>query len=402
MEGAIFFTFSLQKASASWARISLVMRNHLLPLLTAFALSPSLLTAKEVPITKIKTAPETPAVEICFVLDTTGSMGGLIAAAKRKIWSIANETVTYKPKEIRFGLIGYRDRKDEYITKMTDLTTDLDAVHTDLTSYVARGGGDGPESVNQALTEAVTDIKWSTDPKVRKLIFLVGDAPPHMDYPQEMQYPEACKLAQKKGILINTILCGNNQSTASIWKEIAGMGAGQYAAIPQTGGAVAIATPFDAQLQKLSVSLNDTVACWGDHAQRRSFNSKLKAINEASLENQATRAKYAAENYVNTQVVSGRGDLVNDWSEGTVKLEEIKPEELEGDLKGLKGKTLEAKLKEKKSKRTKLQKEVAELTKKRDAFIAEQQKKNGKEEKKDSFDLKVSEILKSQLAPSNK
>ena len=329
-------------------------------------------------------------------------MGGLIAAAKRKIWSIANETVTYKPKEIRFGLIGYRDRKDQYITKKTDLTNDLDAVHTDLTSYVASGGGDEPESVNQALKEAVTDMKWSTDPSVRKLIFLVGDAPPHMDYPQEMQYPEACKLAQKKGIRINTILCGNNQKTAGIWKEIAGFGEGQYAAIPQTGGAVAITTPFDAKLQKLSVSLNGTVACWGTHAQRGAYNAKLNAINGASVENQASRAKYANENYLSSQVVSGQGDLVNDWAVGTVKLSDIKPEQLEGDLKGLKGEKLEAKLKEKKAKRDKLQKEVAELTKKRDAFIKSAQEKGGKEKAKDSFDTKVSEILKSQLSPSGK
>lgn len=35
-----------------------------------------------------------PAVEVVFVLDTTGSMGGLIAAAKEKIWSIANTLAT--------------------------------------------------------------------------------------------------------------------------------------------------------------------------------------------------------------------------------------------------------------------------------------------------------------------
>lgn len=376
------------------------MKTRLVSLLTAFAICPSLLTADKVPLTEVQPAPEIPAVEICFVLDTTGSMSGLIAAAKRKIWNIANETVTFKPKKIRFGLIGYRDRKDEYVTKKTDLTDDLDAVHTDLMAYVARGGGDHPESVNQALKEAVNDISWSADFKVRKIIFLVGDAPPHMDYPQEMQYPEACKLAKQKGIHINTILCGSNQGTADIWKKIAGMAQGHYAAIPQSGGAVAIATPFDQELQKLSVSLNKTVACWGTHAQRGAFNNKLAAINAASVENQATRAKYANENYLSSQVVSGRGDLVNDWVEGTVKLEDIKPEELEGDLKGLSGEELKTKLEEKKAERTKLQKQVAELTKKRDAFIKETLAKQNKEEGKDSFDTKVTEILKAQLAPA--
>ena len=378
------------------------MKSRLVSLLTAAAFIPSLLSSKEIPLKKVDPQQEIPAVEICFVLDTTGSMSGLIAAAKRKIWSIANETVTFKPKTIRFGLIGYRDRKDTYVTKMTDLTDDLDAVHTDLMAYTAGGGGDRPESVNQALKEAVNDISWSDDAKVRKIIFLVGDAPPHMDYAQEMQYPEACKLAKKKGIHINTILCGRDQSTAGIWQEIAGMAHGHYAAIPQSGGAVAIATPFDKKLQSLTGSLNATVACWGTHAERGAFNAKLSAINGASVENQATRAKYASENYLKSQVVSGRGDLVNDWIEGTVKLEEIKPDQLEGDLKGLSGEKLEAKLKEKKAERDKLQKEVAELTKKRDAFIKESLAKENKDKAKDSFDTKVTEILKAQLSPSGK
>lgn len=378
------------------------MNNCFLPLLAALALFPALISAHKIPLHNVPHIEKTPAVEVCFVLDTTGSMGGLIAGAKRKIWSIANETVLYQPQTIRFGLIGYRDRGDQYVTQKTELTDDLDAVHTALTSYVAAGGGDGPESVNQALKEAVNDLAWSADPKVRKLIFLVGDAPPHMDYDQEMQYPEACKLALKKGIRINTVLCGSDSNTAGIWKEIAQQGNGQYAAIPQTGGVAVIATPFDVRLKGLSVSLNGTVACWGTHGERKAFNGKLKAINGASDESQATRAGYASLNYKKGQVVSGRGDLVNDWAEGSVKLEEIKPDQLEGDLKGLKGKELEAKLKEKKVKRDEIQKEVAELTKKRNDFIKAERQKEGKEAKKDSFDTQVSEILKKQLASSKK
>src|SRR5438552_19192440 len=44
------------------------------------------LFAKTAPTLKPK-----PRIEVCFVLDTTGSMGGLIEGAKQKIWSIANE-----------------------------------------------------------------------------------------------------------------------------------------------------------------------------------------------------------------------------------------------------------------------------------------------------------------------
>ena len=64
-----------------------------------------------------------PRIEVCFVLDTTGSMGGLIEGAKQKIWSIANEIVSAKPTpQLKLGLIGYRDRGDAYITQRFDLT----------------------------------------------------------------------------------------------------------------------------------------------------------------------------------------------------------------------------------------------------------------------------------------
>lgn len=67
-----------------------------------------------------------PTVEVAFVLDTTGSMSGLIEGAKRKIWSIATSIVDANPDAtIRMGLVAYRDIGDDYVTKTTDLTTDI-------------------------------------------------------------------------------------------------------------------------------------------------------------------------------------------------------------------------------------------------------------------------------------
>src|SRR5438132_14334808 len=98
---------------------------------------------------KTKTSEAKPRIEVCFVLDTTGSMTGLIEGAKQKIWSIANEMVSAKPTpEIRLGLVAYRDRGDEYVTKVFDLTNAIDATYAQLQSFRAAGGGDTPESVN--------------------------------------------------------------------------------------------------------------------------------------------------------------------------------------------------------------------------------------------------------------
>src|SRR5262249_26294755 len=103
-----------------------------------------------------------PRVEVVFCLDTTGSMAGLTGGAKAKIWAICNQIASGKPTpELSVGLVAFRDRGDEYITKVTDLTTDLDAIHAQLKTFKAAGGGDTPESVNQALDDSVNKVKWS-------------------------------------------------------------------------------------------------------------------------------------------------------------------------------------------------------------------------------------------------
>src|SRR4051794_6136845 len=158
---------------------------------------------------KKASAPARPKVEVVFCLDTTGSMGGLIDGAKQKVWAICNQIAGGKPTpDLRVGLVAYRDRGDDYVTKVTDLTGDLDAVHGELKKFTANGGGDAPESVNQALDDAVNKVKWSTDKRTLRIIFLVGDAPPHMDYKDDVKYPDTCKRAVEKGILVNTIQCG--------------------------------------------------------------------------------------------------------------------------------------------------------------------------------------------------
>src|SRR3984893_8537619 len=162
-----------------------------------------------------------PQVEVVFCLDTTGSMGGLIDAAKKKIWAISNQIAGGTPTpRLKVGLVAYRDRGDAYVTRVTDLTDDLDDIHSQLMGFQAQGGGDTPESVNQALHEAVTKISWSKDKKTLKIIFLVGDAPPHMDYPDDVKYPETCKLAVMNDIIINTVQCGNHAETKKVWEKI--------------------------------------------------------------------------------------------------------------------------------------------------------------------------------------
>jgi Mg-chelatase subunit ChlD len=170
-------------------------------------------------------------VEVAFVLDTTGSMGDLIDGAKRKIWSIASTIVDSNPDaDVAFALVAYRDRGDEYVVKTFDLSEDIQGMYGKLTRLQADGGDDTPESVNEALDVAVRDLTWSAGGNVKRIVFLVGDAPPHMDYPQERQYPEIVKAAVKRDIIVNTVQAGDMPETTPVWKEIAQYGQGRYMA----------------------------------------------------------------------------------------------------------------------------------------------------------------------------
>src|SRR4029079_18150592 len=117
---------------------------------------------------------------------------------------------------------------------------------------------DTPESVNQALNEAVTKISWSKDPNVLKLIFLVGDAPPHMDYPDDVKYPETIKLAKAAGITIITVQCGTFAGTTTAWQDIAALSGGVFVQIDQTGGMTPTTTPGDAELSRAGAELRKT------------------------------------------------------------------------------------------------------------------------------------------------
>lgn len=348
-----------------------------------------------------------PQVEVVFCLDTTGSMGGLIEGAKQKIWKISNQIVSGKPTpELKIGLVAYRDRGDAYVTEVTQLTDDLDAIHTKLLGYKADGGGDGPESVNQALHESITKIKWSTDKETLRIVFLVGDAPPHMDYGDDVKYLTTCELARKNGISVNAVQCGGNAECQKVWEEISTKADGRFVRIAQDGGVVAIKTPFDEELAKLNAKMGRSILCFGDGAKMEKDLERKRGVialptapapagpgGEAAgiaLAGTADRAAYAARS---GKVASF--DLIDAIKADKVKLEDLKEEQLPEELQKLKPAEREAHLKKIEKEREEIRAQCLALEAKRTKFVAEKMKEKA-EESKDGFDEKVLDILRDQ------
>ena len=341
-----------------------------------------------------------PKIEVVFCLDTTGSMGGLIQGAKDKIWSISNQIAGGKPSpDLKIGLVAYRDRRDAYITKIVDLTDDLDAIHAKLRELQAAGGGDGPESVNQALDDSVNKIKWSSDKKTLRIIFLVGDAPPHMDYPDDAKYPATCKKACEKGIIINTIQCGGDGECQKHWKEICKLAEGSYAQIAQTGGVVAVATPFDGELKKINDELATSTLVYGGVAKRRAGEAKRDEARKLAAPAAADRAAFAAKDGK-----AAAYDLLDAIKAKKVKLADLKESELPEQMKKMNAKERQEYLDKLEKRRAELSKKALELDKKRAAYIKEELAKRAKKEgkdAKDSFDNQVLETLRKQAKKHN-
>lgn len=341
---------------------------------------------------------ERPKIDVVFVLDTTGSMSGLIQTAKEKIWSIARTMASAQPvPEIRVGLVAYRDRGDAYVTRVTDLSEDLDSVYATLMDFEAGGGGDTPESVNAALSDAVHRMSWSQDERAYQVIFLVGDAPPHMDYPDEAQYPEILAAAQKKGIVVNTIQCGTIPLTAEPWQHIAALGQGRFFQVEQAGGAVAWTTPFDAEIAELSARLDRTRLYYGTPEEKEKMRFKMVATDklhaEASVASRARRGAFNASAAGEANRL-GSKELVDAVTRGDVDLAEIDGNMLPESLKPLPPEEQAAVIERFAGEREQLTRQIRELAGQRDAWLETKVAEEGGA--RDSLDHKIFETVSEQ------
>ena len=334
-----------------------------------------------------------PRVEVAFVLDTTGSMSGLIHAAKAKIWSIANQIVLGKPKPVvRMALVAYRDKGDAYVTRVFDLTDNIDRVYTELMKFQADGGGDRPENVNQALHDAVHKIHWSADRSTLRIVYLVGDSPPHNDYADVPTYDKIARTAIEKGIYVNTIQCGRGPDTRRIWTEIADRAEGTFVAIDQDGGVKDVPTPYDEELAELNRQLVETVVTYG-RKDRRRRNAKLNEMAASyPAAAQAARAVYSA-----SAGVGGAGDLLDAVRDSEVDLAAIERDLLPEEMQAMSVEQRTRHIADLQTRRERIHARIKTLAGRRAAYVNEHMSRN----KLSSFDRTVMETLAVQAARKN-
>jgi hypothetical protein len=269
--------------------------------------------------------------------------------------------------------------------------------------YRADGGGDGPEDVRQALSDGVRKAGWAkSSSDTAQIVFLVGDAPPHDDYRQEPDTLVTTAEAVNAGMVVNTIQCGAEEQTRQVWQRIAGRGEGQYFAIAQDGGVQMVATPYDTRLSELGNRLGSTYLAYGGGAGAagESFRVEAKAhqVRTESAVAEAAPAAAQADRAVNKALNRDAyvGDLLQSIENGSVKLDDVKADDLPADLQKLNTSERRQEVERRLAARRTMRAEIVTLARQRDEYIAAERKKQTGGQT--GFDAAVASALKEQLA----
>lgn len=127
--------------------------------------------------------------DILLMFDTTGSMGGALAAAAAQVGTLTGNLDSRLP-DVQYGVAEVRDYPlydsgagdQAYPYKVNQpITADRGAVLGAISKLTARGGGDGPEAYGGALYAATAGTGFGWRSGARRLIVLVADNVPHDD-----------------------------------------------------------------------------------------------------------------------------------------------------------------------------------------------------------------------------
>jgi len=330
-------------------------------------------------------------IMLALLLDTSNSMDGLIEQAKSQLWKIVNELSAAKcddgarPK-IKIALYEYGNdglpASEGYIRMVSGLTDDLDLISEKLFALRTNGGN---EYCGQVIKTSLQQLNWSTSPTDLKMIFIAGNEP----FTQgEIPYRAACSLAKEKGVVVNTIFCGDfNEGMQTQWKDGADITGGSYMSIAQNSRTVYIPTPYDDRIEECNERLNKTYLYYGRTGASKKEAQAVQDQNAASYgqENKVERAVSKSSHAYN----NSSWDLVDAAKDDAKIIVQAKEEELPAEMKGMSAEQRKAYVNQKAEERRKIQAEIQELNKKRQVYLAEHTPKEAQDKMLDAAMIKA-------------
>ncbi len=332
-------------------------------------------------------------VDLAICLDTSGSMSGLIDAARQKLWTVVNDLALAEPTpRLRVALLTFGNNghspESGWVRVDTNLTDDLDEVSEKLFALTTNGG---TELVGRVLPHA-GQLDWYPSDDALKLAVVAGNESADQD--REVSFRDVSRRAIGSGVMVNSIYCGNPASDdAPAWREVAKLADGHFAAIDAANGPVVVATPFDDTLAELSTAMNATYVPFGEHGRGAWLKQSAQDGNAASSNSEAAANRAAMKGgrlYRNS-----RWDLVEAAEAEDFDLAKVERKHLAEELRELSVADLRKHLDAQRQKRAAIKARIAELAKQREAYaIAERRKIAEKDEK--SFEFAVRKAVRDQ------
>ncbi|MFO0984882.1 MAG: vWA domain-containing protein [Planctomycetota bacterium] len=354
------------------------------------------LAGADAPATQARSGGAAKPVDLVICLDTSGSMDGLINAARTKLWAIVSDLALARPApRLRVALLSYGNdgnaAADGWVKIEAGFTEDLDLVSQKLFALTTNGG---TELVARVLKTGVEQLSWDASPAALKLMFVAGNESAEQD--QQLSLRDVCKQAIEHGIVVNSIYCAEAGAAvdqiAPKWREIAALADGQFAAIDQENGTVVIATPFDAELNKLNLALNDTYIPIGAAGEAGRANQVAQDSNALSLNREACSSRAVAKA---SALYSCSWDLIDALRSKQVKLEEVKATDLPAPMQSMTIEQRQAHVDAKAKQRSEVQKAIQDVDRKRQEFIAAELKQLSNDQTK-AFDVMVRKAVRAQ------
>lgn len=311
-------------------------------------------------------------IMLALLLDTSNSMDGLINQAKSQLWKIVNELATAKcgngsRPSIKIALYEYGNdglpSSEGYIRQVSGLTDDLDLISEKLFALTTNGGN---EFCGQVIKTSLNQLSWSASNADLKMIFIAGNEP----FTQgSVSYRIACSVAKEKGVVVNTIFCGNfDEGMRTNWKDGADITGGSYMSIEQNRKTVYIATPYDDKIAECNDRLNKTYVYYGAAGEQKKAAQATQDSNAESfgMGNKVERAvSKSTHAYKNSS-----WDLVDAAKEDESVISAAPAEQLPDEMQGMSVEQRKSYVTQKASERKKIQQEIQELNKKRQEYIA--------------------------------
>lgn len=317
-------------------------------------------------------ANEKPKVQLAILLDTSNSMDGLIDQAKTQLWKIVNELALSKKNgqsiELNVALYEYGNdglkSSDGYVRMITNFTTDLDLISDELFKLKTFGG---EEFCGTVIDSAIQVLNWSTNNEDLKLIFIAGNE----EFTQgHVDYKKSCKEAISKGVIVNTIFCGDyNEGVQTFWKDGADLADGNYINIDQNQQIAFIEAPQDEELNKLGQEINATYIGYGSYGEERVKMQEQQDANALGVNSEVLAQRNMTKGsgqYINTD-----WDLVDAVNEGVVEIEKIKDEDLPENMKNMTLEEREQYVEQQTQKRKGIQERIQLLSEERRKYIAQ-------------------------------